>query len=257
MGKEREKREFESLLEILDVLREECPWDKKQTKESLRKLTIEETFELAEAIVNNDMSEIKKELGDLLLHIVFYSKIGEESGDFTIADVISDLITKLKYRHPHIFSDVEVKDEKEVLKNWEALKLKERGRKERGVLDGVPISLPAMTKAARIQEKVSGVGFDWKKREDVWDKVEEELGEVSEELKSNNSHNLEGEVGDLLFSIINASRLYGIDPEIALERTNRKFTKRFKYLEDNSDSISDLDFDEMNRLWEEAKKSDD
>lgn len=243
----------------MNELREKCPWDKKQTIESLRKLTIEETFELADAIINNDMQEIKKELGDILLHIVFYARIGEEGGHFNIADVISSLNEKLIYRHPHIYSDGHAADDEEVKKNWEALKLKE-GKKT--VLGGIPASMPAVIKANRIQEKVRGVGFDWEEKEQVWDKIQEELEELKTEAAiPDNDKKTEQEFGDLLFSVINAARLYGVDPEIALERTNRKFIKRFNFLESQTikkgKSLHDMSLAEMDKIWEEAKKFDD
>lgn len=247
------------LLDIMDDLRLQCPWDKEQTFESLRKLSIEETYELADAIIEGDKEEIKKELGDILLHIVFYSKLGEETQDFDFADVANSICEKLIYRHPHIYGDTKVVDAQEVLENWEQLKLKEKADKR--VLDGVPKSLPALVKANRIQEKVRGVGFDWDKKEQVWDKVEEELEELKVEMKlDDNFKKSEAEFGDLLFSMINAARLYGIDPEIALERTNKKFTKRFNYLEEKTirkgKSLHDMSLDEMNTVWEEAKKKD-
>lgn len=247
------------LLDIMENLRSQCPWDKKQTFESLRKLSIEETYELADAILVGDREEIKKELGDLLLHIVFYAKIGSETGDFDIADVAHSICDKLIHRHPHIYGDVEVKDANEVLENWEALKLKEKANKR--VLEGVPKSLPALVKANRIQEKVKGVGFDWDEKEEVWDKVQEELNELKAEIfQSDNFAKSEAEFGDFLFSMINAARLYGIDPEMALERTNQKFTKRFNYLEEKTItkglSLHDMNLDQMNAIWEEAKKFD-
>lgn len=257
---EKHKDSFARLLEIMNELRAKCPWDKKQTLESLRTLTIEETYELADAIIDNDLNEIKKELGDLLLHIVFYAKIGDEKGAFDISDVIESLNEKLIYRHPHIFSNTEVADAKEVEENWEKLKLKEKGRKK-SVLEGVPKSLPAIIKAYRIQDKVRGVGFDWDKREQVWDKVAEELNELKVELKSDpGSLEAEQEFGDLFFSMINAARLYGINPENALERTNLKFIKRFSYLEDKTlkqgIDLKAMPLEEMEKLWQEAKKFD-
>ncbi|MBN2681099.1 MAG: nucleoside triphosphate pyrophosphohydrolase [Bacteroidales bacterium] len=250
---------FKRLLDIMDELREKCPWDKKQTYETLRKLTIEETYELADAIVKADDQEIKKELGDILLHIVFYAKIGSEKGEFDITDVINNICDKLIYRHPHIYSDTKVNSATEVLENWEKLKLKEPQRKKT-VLEGVPMSLPALIKANRIQEKVRGVGFDWEEKEQVWDKVDEELREFREEVKNASQEKMEAEFGDLLFSMINAARLYDIDPELALERTNRKFIKRFNYLEEHTikkgKSLHDMSLDEMNEIWEKAKKFD-
>lgn len=258
---ERKLEQFERLLNIMDELREKCPWDRKQTIESLRHLTIEETYELGEAILNNDLPELQKELGDILLHIVFYAKIADEKKAFDIADVIDSLCEKLIFRHPHIFGDEEVGDDaQKVLENWEALKLKEKGRVEKRVLGGVPKSLPAMVKANRIQDKVRGVGFDWEEKEQVWDKVKEEFGELEDEIKAGNQIEMEKEFGDLFFSMVNAARLYGIDPEAALERTNLKFTKRFNYLEENTmlkgKSLHDMSLDEMNVIWEEAKGMD-
>ncbi|NCO53784.1 MAG: nucleoside triphosphate pyrophosphohydrolase [Bacteroidetes bacterium CG02_land_8_20_14_3_00_31_25] len=258
MTKFKEQKSFERLLEIMDELREKCPWDKKQTFETLRRLTIEETYELADAITKNDVNEIKKELGDILLHIVFYAKIGSEQKQFDIDDVINSICEKLIFRHPHIYGDVVVADDEEVKRNWEDLKLKEGNK---SVLNGVPISLPAMIKASRIQEKARGVGFDWEEREQVWDKVNEELNEVIDEAnKTDNLKKTELEFGDLLFSVINAARLYNIDPELALERTNQKFIQRFNYLEQQTikkgKSLHDMSLNEMNLIWEESKKFD-
>lgn len=245
---------FDRLLTIMDELREQCPWDQKQTMETLRPLTIEETYELGDAILDADLNEVKGELGDLLLHIVFYAKIGSETNDFDISDVINGICEKLIHRHPHIYSDVEVKDETEVKQNWENLKLKE-GKKS--VLEGVPKSLPALIKASRIQEKVAGVGFDWEHSDQVWDKVEEEIGELKEEIKNNNQDAIEDEFGDVLFSLINFARFLNINPDNALERTNKKFVKRFKYLEKKAKglqkSLSDMTLAEMDVYWEEAK----
>lgn len=251
---------FGKLLEIMDELRVKCPWDKEQTLESLRTLTIEETYELADAIMDNDLQEIKKELGDLLLHVVFYAKIGAEKGAFDISDVIHNLNEKLIYRHPHIFGDVKVQNAAEVEENWEQLKLKEKGRNKK-VLEGVPTSLPAMIKAHRIQDKVRGVGFDWDEREQVWDKVAEEMDELKVELLKNpNSLEAEQEFGDLFFSMINAARLYGINPENALERTNQKFMKRFSYLEEQTlkkgIDLKTMPLEAMEKIWQEAKKED-
>lgn len=246
---------FNRLLDIMDDLREKCPWDKKQTLESLRHLTIEETYELADAILDNDLEEIKKELGDLLLHIVFYSKIGSEKEAFDIADVATSISEKLIDRHPHIYGDVEVKDEKEVKENWEKLKLKE-GKKS--VLEGVPRSLPAMIKANRIQDKVAGVGFDWEKPEQVWEKVQEELGELNDELAATDQQKIEKEFGDVLFSMVNYARFIGVNPENALEKTNKKFIQRFQYLEQAAKkvgkSLHDMSLAEMDVFWEESKK---
>lgn len=251
---------FKELLEIMDELREKCPWDKKQTIETLRKLTIEETYELGDAILKNDFDEIKKELGDLMLHVVFYAKIGSEKGEFDIADVLNGINKKLVYRHPHIFGDVDVNGSaKKVEENWEALKLKEKGGNRR-VLEGVPVAMPALVKATRIQEKVSGVGFDWEYREQVWDKVKEEVNELGDEIDKMDNDKIEAEFGDLFFAMVNAARLYGVDPEAALERTNMKFTKRFNYLETETlqkgKNLHDMSLDEMNIIWEEAKKQD-
>lgn len=251
--------EFNRLLDIIDELREKCPWDRKQTNESLRKLTIEETYELAEAVFLGSDDSIRNELGDLMLHIVFYSKIGSEKGKFTMADVLEGINNKLIYRHPHVFGDVKVKGASEVEENWEKLKIRE-DNDYKPVLSGVPSSLPAMIKANRIQEKVRGVGFDWEKREQVWDKVAEELNELKEEIDNNDQISIESEFGDVLFSVINAARLYEIDPEAALEKTNRKFIKRFNYLENETlkkgRSLHNMSLDEMNVIWEEAKKSE-
>lgn len=251
--------EFEHLVEILDQLREKCPWDRKQTNESLRKLTIEETYELADAILSDNDNEICEELGDLLMHLVFYAKIGDEKGAFCMTDVIRKVCKKLIYRHPHVFGDVKVDNAGEVIQNWEQLKMRERvGYK--AVLSGVPTSLPAMTKANRIQEKASGVGFDWEIREDVWGKVKEEYDELMIEIEGSDHDKMENEFGDLLFAIVNAARLYDIDPEAALERTNRKFIKRFNHIEERTlakgISLHDMNIDEMDILWKEAKKTD-
>jgi len=258
---DREKScgEFSRLLDIIDELRAKCPWDIKQTNESLRKLTIEETYELAEAILSKSDEGIKNELGDLMLHIVFYAKIGSEKQAFSMKDVLSGINEKLIYRHPHVFGDVKVSGASEVEKNWEHLKIRENSD-YKPVLSGVPSSLPAIVKANRIQEKVRGVGFDWEKREQIWDKVLEEMAELKEEVENHDSESIESELGDVLFSIINASRLYGIDPEAALEKTNRKFIKRFNYLEketiEKGRSLHDMSLDEMNEIWEQAKKED-
>jgi len=245
---------FIRLIEIMDKLRVECPWDKKQTIASLRYLTIEEVYELSDAILDENFEEIKKELGDLLLHIVFYSRIASEKKAFDISDVLNTISDKLIHRHPHIYSDVKVKDEKEVKVNWEKLKLKE-GKKS--VLEGVPKSLPAIVKAYRIQEKVRGIGFDWQNKNQVWDKVIEEIKELKfEEKKSSNK--IEDEFGDVLFSLVNYSRFISVNPEDALEKTNKKFIKRFQFLEEkiknDGKELSDLSFDEMNEYWDAAKK---
>jgi MazG family protein len=257
--KNKSLEEFAKLLDIIDELRVKCPWDMKQTNESLRKLTIEETHELADAIFSGKDEGIKNELGDLMLHIVFYSKIGAEKGVFTMAEVLEGINNKLIYRHPHVFGEIKVSGASEVEENWEQLKIKEdNGYKP--VLSGVPSSLPAIIKANRIQEKVRGVGFDWEKREQIWDKVLEEIVELKAEIEKHNAESIESEIGDVLFSIINASRLYGIDPEAALEKTNRKFIKRFNYLEKETltkgISLHDMSLDEMNVIWEDAKKED-
>ena len=258
--KEKSLAEFSRLIDIIDELRGKCPWDMKQTNESLRKLTIEETYELADAVSSGSDDGIRNELGDLMLHIVFYAKIGTEKGVFSMADVLEGINKKLIYRHPHVFSDVKVsRGASEVEENWEQLKIKEnKGYKP--VLSGVPTSLPAIIKANRIQEKVRGVGFDWEKREQIWDKVMEEISELKEELQNRDTERIESELGDVLFSIINASRLYGIDPEAALEKTNRKFIKRFNYLENETMkkgiSLHDMSLDEMNVIWEQAKKEE-
>ena len=251
---------FERLLNIMDELREKCPWDRKQTFESLRSNTIEETYELADAIIDKNIPDIKKELGDLLLHIVFYAKIASESNDFDISDVINSLCEKLIYRHPHVYGDVKVADAQNVAENWERLKLKEKGR-HKSVLEGVPKSLPALVKANRIQEKVKGVGFDWEEKSQVWNKVIEEFKELKVEINNNSDkQRIESEFGDVFFSLINAARLYDIDSENALERTNKKFIKRFNFLEDKTIKkgidLKEMSLDEMNAIWEEAKKYD-
>ena len=246
---------FDRLLTIMDDLREKCPWDQKQTLQSLRHLTIEETYELGDAILDNNLNEVKKELGDLLLHIVFYAKIGSETNDFDISDVCNEICDKLIHRHPHIYSDVVVIDEKEVKQNWEKLKLKE-GKKS--VLEGVPKSLPALVKASRIQDKVKGVGFDWEEPHQVWDKVQEEIEEFQVEVAAGNKDKMESEFGDVLFSMINYARFLNISPEDALERTNKKFIKRFQYLESKAQELGkplmEMTLTEMDVFWEEAKK---
>jgi XTP/dITP diphosphohydrolase len=246
---------FDRLLSIMDDLREKCPWDQKQTMQTLRHLTIEETYELGDAILDNNLNEVKKELGDLLLHIVFYAKIGSETNDFDIADVCNEICEKLIHRHPHIYSDVVVKDEQEVKQNWEKLKLKE-GKKS--VLEGVPKSLPALVKASRIQDKVKGVGFDWEEPHQVWDKVQEEIQEFQDEVTAGNQDKMESEFGDVLFSMINYARFLNINPEDSLERTNKKFIKRFQYLESKAEQLGkplmDMTLAEMDVFWDEAKK---
>lgn len=245
---------FERLLNIMDDLRAQCPWDRKQTFESLRHLTLEETYELADAILDRDLTEIKKELGDLLLHIVFYAKLGSEESAFDIADVANEICDKLIHRHPHIYGTISVKNENEVKKNWESLKLKEG---KQSVLEGVPKSLPALIKAQRMQEKAAGVGFDWKEKKEVIEKLNEELEELDQALEAQNKSAIEEEFGDVLFSLINYARFININPETALERTNKKFIKRFQYIEDKAKaskrSIADLNLDEMEALWQEAK----
>ncbi len=246
---------FERLLDIITELREKCPWDRKQTIESLRYLTIEETYELSDAIIDNDMEEVKKELGDLMMHVVFYAQIGYERKEFSIDDVLNSVCDKLVRRHPHIYGDVEVKDDEDVKRNWEQIKLAE-GKKS--VLEGVPKSLPAMVKANRIQEKARGIGFDWDKQEQVWDKVKEEMDELQTEIEKGADHaRIEDEFGDVLFSMINYSRFVGVNPEDALERTNKKFIQRFQYLEDKAAAqgkkMADMTLEEMEAIWQEAK----
>lgn len=247
---------IERLLVIMDELREQCPWDRKQTFESLRSLTIEETYELAEAIIEGNQEEIKKELGDLLLHIVFYAKIGSETNDFDLADIAHSIAEKLIQRHPHIYGDVTVSGAEDVKKNWEALKLKEGNK---SVLSGVPKGLPSLIKAMRIQEKAAGVGFDWENKKQVWDKCEEELDELNEALKKKDKKSIESEMGDVLFSLVNYARFIGVDPSNALEKTNQKFIKRFSYIENEAKriekNINDLSLGEMENYWQAAKKS--
>ncbi|MBC7488144.1 MAG: nucleoside triphosphate pyrophosphohydrolase [Cytophagaceae bacterium] len=250
---------FANVLKIMDELREQCPWDKKQTIDSLRYLTIEETFELSDAIVEKDMEEIKKELGDIFLHLIFYSRIASETNDFTIKDVMDSLCEKLIRRHPHIYGDVKAEDEEAVKRNWEQIKQTEKGG-NKTILAGVPKSLPAMVKAIRIQEKARGAGFDWDNKDQVWDKVKEELDEFEKEANAPevNKEKMEDELGDIFFSIINYSRFIDINPEDALERTNKKFIKRFTYLEEQAKAVGkklhDMTLDEMNAYWEEAKQ---
>ena len=246
---------FNRLLDIMDDLREKCPWDKKQTLESLRHLTIEETYELADAILENELNEIKNELGDVLLHLVFYAKIGSEKKAFDIGDVANAISDKLITRHPHIYGDVVVKDESEVKENWEKLKLKEG---KNSVLEGVPKSLPALVKANRIQDKVAGVGFDWEERSQVWEKVQEEITELNEEIKKGSKDSIESEFGDVLFSMINFARFIDVNPENALEKTNKKFINRFQYLEKaakkEGKELSEMTLSEMDVYWELSKK---
>jgi XTP/dITP diphosphohydrolase len=249
---------FEHLLKIMDELRAQCPWDKKQTLESLRYLTIEETYELSDAILEKDMDGIKKELGDLMLHLVFYSKIGSETGDFDIKNVLDSIIEKLIRRHPHIYGDVTVNNAEDVKNNWEKIKLEEKDRDS--VLTGVPNSLPAMVKAYRMQEKARGVGFDWNNAGQVWEKVNEEIAELNHEIALGDQEKMEKEFGDLLFSLVNYARFIGINPEDALERTNKKFVKRFKYIEQQSKkhgkSLKNMTLKEMDGFWDEAKKNE-
>ena len=256
---ERRKEAFVDLLNIIATLRVECPWDRKQTLESLRDLTVEEVYELGDAILRNDFQEIKKELGDILMHVVFYAQIGEEQQQFDITEVLEGICEKLRYRHPHVYGEVVVSDEQDVLRNWEQLKLKEKGRKR--VLEGVPATLPAMIKAFRIQDKARGVGFDWEQKQDVWKKIEEELQELKSELETGDEQGMEAELGDVIFSIVNAARLYNINPETALEKTNRKFIRRFNYIEERAHAsgrgLPDLSLEEMEELWQEAKKQGD
>lgn len=254
-SREQQLAAYDRLLTIMDELREQCPWDKKQTLQSLRHLTIEETYELGDAILENDLEEVKNELGDLLLHIVFYAKIGSESNDFDMADVANDICEKLIARHPHIYGDVKVANEEEVKQNWENLKLKEG---KTSVLQGVPNSLPALVKANRIQDKVAGVGFDWEEPQQVFEKLQEELAELQHEVSANNTEKIEQEFGDVLFSMINYARFLKVDPENALERTNKKFIKRFQYLESKAKAqgkaLKDMTLAEMDVYWNEAKK---
>ncbi len=244
---------FGRLLTIMDELREQCPWDRKQTMESLRNLTIEETYELADAILEKDLQEVKEEIGDIMLHMVFYGKIAEEKKAFDIADSLNAVCEKLINRHPHIYGDVEVEDEEEVKRNWEQLKLKE-GKKS--TLSGVPKSLPAMVKAYRMQEKTAQVGFEWDNKEQVWEKVQEEMGEFTETLEATGTQEKrEEEFGDLLFALVNYARFQNIDPETALERTNKKFKSRFEYIEKQADkSLTDMTLEEMDALWDKAKR---
>lgn len=259
MKREKELKAFARLLDIMDDLREKCPWDRKQTFESLRPNTIEETYELADAILAHDTHNISKELGDLLLHVVFYAKIGSETGDFDIADVCNQLCDKLVYRHPHVYGDVQAETAGQVVQNWEQLKRKEKdGNKT--VLSGVPDSLPALIKAYRMQDKVRAVGFDWERKEDVWDKVTEELGELRAELENGPKERQEAELGDFLFSVVNAARLYHLNPDTALEHTNLKFKRRFTYIETRARELGrdlgEMTLAEMDALWDEAKKKE-
>ena len=251
-----ELQAFDRLLTIMDELREGCPWDQKQTIQSLRELTIEETYELSEAIVDNDLEEVKKELGDVMLHLVFYAKIASETNAFNITDVLNSICEKLIHRHPHIYGDVKVENEEDVKRNWEKLKLQEKGRTS--VLDGVPKALPPLNKAYRIQQKAGAVGFEWNKKEEVWDKVKEELAELLHEVETNAPKDrLEDEFGDVLFSLVNYARYIGVRPADAIERTNQKFLKRFKYVEQKAEeqgsNVTQLSLEEMDAFWEEAK----
>lgn len=250
---------FGRLLDVMDELREKCPWDREQTNESLRANTIEETYELAEAIIANDNPEIKKELGDLLLHVVFYSKIGEEKEAFDIGDVCNAICDKLIFRHPHVFGDQQADSAGMVEKSWEQIKLKEKGG-NKTVLEGVPSALPALVKAYRIQDKARNAGFDWNERQDVWEKVKEELGELESEIEALDADRMEAEFGDMLFSIINAARLYKVNPDNALERTNRKFIYRFNYMEqklrEQGRQLKEVTLEEMEAFWQEAKKNE-
>ena len=247
------------LLEVMDTLRRECPWDREQTFDTLRNNTIEEVYELADAITDKNMEGIKEELGDLLLHVAFYSKLGDEQGAFDYTDVANGVCDKLIYRHPHVYGDIHADTPEEVKQNWEALKLRKKKRKS-GTLGGVPVSLPAMVKAYRVGEKAAAVGFDWEKREDVWTKVKEELGEVDAEIAAKDKDRLTDEMGDLFFALINACRLYGIDPEGALERTNKKFIRRFNHIEHRAEeqgkSLSEMTLEEMDGYWNEAKQNE-
>ena len=254
-SRKQQLQAFDRLLTIMDELRAQCPWDKKQTMQTLRHLTIEETYELGDAILDDDLEEVKKELGDVLLHIVFYSKIGSETKNFDIADVCNTICDKLINRHPHIYGDVKVEDEEDVKRNWENIKLKE-GKKS--VLEGVPNGLPSLVKANRIQDKVAGVGFDWEKPEQVWEKVQEELSEFQDEVAAGDKNQMESEFGDVMFSMVNYARFLEINPENALERTNKKFMARFQYLEKKAKhigkSLKEMTLEEMDVFWEEAKR---
>ena len=256
MNRNDAERATARLLDVMDTLRRECPWDREQTFDTLRNNTIEETYELADAITDKNMEGIKEELGDLLLHVVFYSKLGDEVGAFDYTDVANGVCDKLIYRHPHVYGDIHADTPEEVKQNWEALKLRKKRRKS-GTLGGVPVSLPAMVKAFRIGEKAAATGFDWQRREDVWDKVREELKEVDVELRADDKEKLTDEMGDLFFALINACRLYGVDPEAALERTNKKFIRRFNHMEqravERGVTLHDLTLDEMEGYWQEAK----
>ncbi len=258
-SREEQLKAFDRLLTVMDDLREKCPWDRKQTFESLRQNTIEETYELASALIKHDMTDISKELGDVLLHVIFYAKIASETGDFDIADVCNRLCDKLIFRHPHVYGEEAAKNAEDVSKLWEQVKLKEKGG-NKTVLAGIPEALPALVKAYRIQDKVTNVGFDWEKREDVWDKVKEEMAEFEAELRAGNQEKAEREFGDLLFAMVNVARLYKLKPDNALEKTNQKFTRRFNYIEQRATeqdrNLKDMTLDEMEALWQEAKKDE-
>ncbi|MDE5807320.1 MAG: nucleoside triphosphate pyrophosphohydrolase [Muribaculaceae bacterium] len=257
--KEEKLKAFGDFLDVLDTLRVKCPWDAKQTNESLRPNTVEEVYELVDALMADDTSNICKELGDVLLHVAFYSKIAEEKGEFDIADVCTRLKDKLIFRHPHIYGEVKAENADQVIQNWEQIKLKEKGG-NKTVLSGVPSALPALIKANRIQEKARNVGFDWEEPDQVWEKVKEEISEVEEEIRGGSKEKIDAEFGDLLFAVINASRLYGVDPENALERTNRKFIRRFNYIEEKAKemgkNLKDMTLGEMDALWNEAKTTE-
>lgn len=259
MNMNEAERATARLLEVMDTLRRECPWDREQTFDTLRNNTIEEVYELADAITDKNMEGIKEELGDLLLHVAFYSKLGDEQGAFDYTDVANAVCDKLIYRHPHVYGDIHADTPEEVKQNWEALKLRKKRRKS-GTLGGVPVSLPAMVKAYRVGEKAAAVGFDWEKREDVWTKVKEELGEVDVEIEAKDKERLTDEMGDLFFALINACRLYGIDPEGALERTNKKFIRRFNHIEQRAEeqgkTLSEMTLEEMDGYWNEAKQNE-
>lgn len=258
--REEKLQAFGRLLDILDTLRVKCPWDAKQTNESLRPNSIEEVFELADALAKNDVPNIRKELGDVLLHVVFYSKIASEKEQFDIADVCNSLCDKLIYRHPHIYGNVKADDADQVIRNWEELKLREKGG-NKTVLGGVPDALPALIKADRVQEKAANVGFDWEERSQVWEKVKEEVAEVQDEIDKADPEGMKEEFGDLLFSVVNAARLYGVNPENALDHTNRKFIRRFNFLEktarESGKSLKEMTLAEMDAIWEQAKSLDE
>ena len=257
MNYDKKLKSTERLLEVMDTLREKCPWDREQTFESLRNTTIEETYELADAIADGNMEGIKEELGDLLLHVVFYSKLGEEQGAFDIGDVADAECDKLIYRHPHVYSDIHADTPAEVMQNWEELKLRKKKR-QGGILGGVPRSLPAMVKAFRVGEKAASAGFDWEQKEDIWAKVKEEIAEIEVEMAAGNQERTAEEVGDLFFALINMCRLYGIDPEMALERTNKKFISRFQHMEAEAGDrlFSEMSAEELDVLWRNAKQDE-